>query len=197
MSQRQFILGSSSPARRMLMERLRIPFTVAAPDIDESPRENEPADKLVLRLAEEKARKIAAQFPNAIVISCDQVGILDDHIVSKPNTHTNAVWQLQKASEQNIRFLTGLCVLDTQTHHLQLAVETYYVQFRSLSAETIEAYLHKEKPYACAGSFHIEGLGITLVEKLQGDDYTALIGLPLIRLTSMLNKISETLLLGS
>jgi septum formation protein len=187
----QLILGSSSPARRLLLERLKIPFSVATPDIDETPLKNELAEDLVVRLAKEKAQKIAIQFPNTVIIGCDQVGTLNNTIITKPLTHANAVTQLQHASGKNIRFLTGMCVLDTRTNHLQIATETYDVQFRELSLPLIESYLQKEKPYACAGSFHIEGLGIALVEKLAGADYTALIGLPLIRLTSMLANIPQ------
>lgn len=191
MTSPRLILGSSSPARRILLERLNIPFRVVSPDIDETPLENESAEALVIRLAREKALKIAAEFPGAVIISCDQVGTLNGRIITKPLTHENAVLQLQQASGNLVRFLTGMCVLDTHTNHIQLATDICHVQFRELSNTLIEAYLQKEKPYACAGSFHIEGLGIALVEKLAGDDYTALIGLPLIRLTSMLNNIPE------
>lgn len=184
----QLILSSSSPARRALLARLQIPFTATSPDIDETPLPNEPIPEMVLRLAEAKARKTAAEFPNAIIIGCDQVGELDHHLLCKPLTHENAVKQLKLMSGKQIRFYTGICLLNAKSNHCQLSIETYDVYIRQLNDEMINAYLEKEKPLQCAGSIQVEGLGITMIDKLIGDDYTALIGLPLIRLTQMLEN---------
>lgn len=182
------ILGSSSPARRALMLRLQIPFTAESPDIDESPLENESVTDLVSRLAVEKAKKIAETHPRALIIGCDQVGILDNDFLTKPITHNQAIKQLQAMSDKTIRFYTGMCVYDARNDTMQQAIETYDVHFRTLTLAMIESYLQKEKPYHCAGSFQAEGLGITLIERFQGDDFTALVGLPLIRLTQMLES---------
>lgn len=187
MTHPSLILGSSSPARLALLQRLQIPFTQMSPDVDETALPGEKAEDLVLRLA--KAKACAIPNTDALIIGCDQVGVLDNTILCKPLTHEKAAQQLRLMSNQRIRFLTGLCLLDTRNNHYQLALETYDVYFRSLSDEMIEAYLQKEKPLHCAGSFQAEGLGITLISKFQGDDYTALIGLPLIRLVDMLSKI--------
>lgn len=187
------VLSSSSPARRALLTRLQIPFISTSPDIDETPLPNENVNDMVLRLAEWKAKKSAIRYPEALIIGCDQVGILDNTILTKPLTHKNAIKQLQFVSGKMVRFFTGICLLDAKNQFLQHAVETYDVYFRELSLSMIEHYLEKEKPFQCAGSFHAEGLGITLIEKFKGDDYTALIGLPLIRLVEMLEKKQSVL----
>lgn len=180
------ILASSSPARRMLLERLRIPFQSFSPDVDETPLEGESAEALVKRLALIKARIFANNHPESLIIGCDQVGTLDGKIICKPLTHQNAIEQLRMMSGKKIRFLTAICLFDTKTNLFQESTEIYDVYFRDLSAAEIENYLQKEQPYQCAGSVQVEGLGICLLEKLEGHDYTALIGLPLIRLTAML-----------
>jgi septum formation protein len=185
---RQLILGSSSPARRALLTRLQLPFEVAIPDADETPLANEAPADMVKRLAVLKANIIAKKFPQALIIGADQVGTLDEHVFSKPLTHENAVAQLRLVSGRTVRFYTAICLLDASRQQSQLAVETYDVMFRKLSDDMIEHYLKKEDVLHCAGSFHAEGLGITLIERFVGDDYTALIGLPLIRLTQMLKK---------
>lgn len=182
------ILSSSSPARRALMTRLQIPYSVTSPDVDETPLPNESIREMVLRLAEAKARKTAATNPEAIIIGCDQVGELDHHILCKPLTYDNAVKQLHLMSGKQIRFYTGICLLNAKTQRCQLAIETYDVHIRNLNDEMIHRYLEKEAPLQCAGSIQVEGLGITLIDKLHGDDYTALIGLPLIRLTQLLEN---------
>ncbi len=186
---RQLILSSSSPARRALLGRLQIPFIATSPDIDETPLPNEPVDKMVQRLAVAKAQKSALTYPDAVIIGSDQVGILDQEILCKPLTHENAVKQLTKMSGKTIRFYTSLCLLDAKTGQSQLAVETYDVMFRELTAQMIDEYLEKEQPFHCAGSFQAEGLGVMLIRKFAGDDYTALIGLPLIRLVNMLEQL--------
>lgn len=188
---RQLILSSSSPARRALLSRLQIPFTSTSPDIDESRLPNEPVDKMVLRLAEAKARKSADTYPEALIIGSDQVGVLGEEILCKPLTHENAVKQLQSMSGKMIRFYTGLCLYDAKSSQCQTLIETYDVHFRDLSAEMIDDYLSKEQPFQCAGSFQAEGLGVMLIKKFSGDDYTALIGLPLIRLVEMLEKTAS------
>lgn len=184
----QLILSSSSPARRMLLARLGLPFQHLSPDVDETPLPEEKTESLVLRLAELKARTGGKHYPDALIIGSDQVGILDNELLCKPLTHENAYKQLRKASGNKVRFLNGLCLFDARKNQCQLAIEIYDVYFRKLSDAMIENYLQKDKPYHCAGSFHAEGLGIALVDKFEGHDYTALIGLPLIRLVDMLEK---------
>lgn len=184
------ILGSSSPARRELLTRLKIPFTIVSPDIDETPLVNESAEALVKRLGLSKAQRVAAKHPEALIIGCDQVGILDGVILGKPLNFENAVQQLKFKSGKIVRFYTSLCLYDTRDQSYQLAVETYDVYIRKLTDEMIINYLNKEKPFHCAGSLQVEGLGITLIDKLIGNDYTSLIGLPLIRLSKMFEEIN-------
>jgi septum formation protein len=185
---RTLILSSSSPARRALLTRLQLPFISTSPDIDESRLDNEPVDKMVLRLGAAKARKSALEYPDALIIGSDQVGLLDNEILCKSHTHDNAVRQLQMVSGRMVRFYTSLCLFDARNGTSQLSLETYDVHFRELTLEKIEHYLQKEQPFQCAGSFRAEGLGVMLIERFEGDDYTALIGLPLIRLTLMLEQ---------
>lgn len=187
---RPLILSSSSPARRALLARLQVPFTSTSPDIDESRLPGELVEMMVLRLAEAKARKSATSYSDALIIGSDQVGVLEDEILCKPLTHEKAVKQLQLMSGKMIRFFTGLCLYDAKTSQCQTSVETYDVYFRELSDEMIDDYLAKEQPFQCAGSFQAEGLGVMLIRKFSGDDYTALIGLPLIRLIEMLEKVA-------
>jgi septum formation protein len=182
----QLVLASTSPFRRELLTRLGLPFETAAPDVDECRQGQESPSELVARLAEAKARACAAQFPDALIIGSDQVAVLNDTILGKPGNHETAVKQLQAASGRQVDFLTGLCLLNSKTQNRQLKVVSFSVVFRPLSEEQIENYLLREQPYNCAGSFKSEGLGICLFEKMQGDDPNALIGLPLIELTTML-----------
>ncbi|GMQ90981.1 MAG: nucleoside triphosphate pyrophosphatase [Gammaproteobacteria bacterium] len=188
MSTTTLILASSSPYRRELLQRLQIPFSVDEPDIDESTVDDEPPVALVERLAIAKARAIGKKHNNALIIGADQVAVHGDRIVGKPHTHDNAVKQLQQASGQRIVLYTGLALFNAATNKLQSEVVPYYVQFRELSDEQIETYLHKEKPYKCAGSVKSEGLGIALLERFEGDDPNTLIGLPLIPLIRMLEQ---------
>ena len=185
---RQLILGSSSQPRRSLLERLQMPFEMASPDVDETPLTGETPEELVRRLASLKAQKVAESFPDALIIGADQVGVLRGKILGKPLTQANAVRQLQSASGQCMRFFVGLCLLDARDGTQQKAVEKFDVVYRDLSLEQIESYLKKEQPLACAGSCKAEGLGIALIDEFQGKDFTALIGLPLIRLVKMLEK---------
>lgn len=184
----RLILASSSPYRRALLERLGLPFTCAAPSIDEAPQPDEAAEHLTQRLALSKARALAARFPEHLIIGSDQVVLLNGRPVSKPGNHALAVEQLSRCSGQTVRFSTGLCLLNSTTGHYQLACEPFDVSFRELDSDSIERYLRSEQPYDCAGSFKMEGLGITLFRALRGDDPNSLIGLPLIRLCEMLRR---------
>lgn len=186
MARRQLVLGSTSQPRKELLARLLLPFQVAAPDVDETPLAKETPTELVIRLAELKARTVAAKFPDALIIGADQVGVLDNNILGKPLTYENAAKQLRDASGKHMQFFIGLCLLDTRTGTKQTALETFDVVYRQLTNKQIEHYLQREQPLQCAGSCKAEGLGIALIEEFQGKDYTALIGLPLIRLVSML-----------
>ena len=184
----QLILGSSSPFRADLLNKLGLNFIASSPDIDESALNDETADQLVQRLSEQKALKIAESHPDALIIGSDQVALLDGEILGKPRNHDNAVKQLTAASGKTVRFLTGLALLNSKTNQLQSLVETFEVSFKTLSASQIEFYLQQEKPYQCAGSFKSEGFGISLFSKLKGEDPNSLIGLPLIRLIDLLKN---------
>lgn len=186
---RQLILGSSSKPRQDLLNRLQIPFAVAAPNVDETPLPGESPEQLVMRLAEAKARKIAEQYPDALIIGADQVGVLDDEILGKPYTHEKAIQQLQTMSGKHVEFFIGLCVLDSKHQTRECSLETFGVTFRHLTPSMIENYLQKDHVLHCAGSFRAEGLGIALVRAFHDTDFSALIGLPLIRLTRMLEKV--------
>jgi septum formation protein len=170
------------------LERLQLSFDIISPNIDETALPNETPHELVIRLAKEKALKSATEFPDALIIGADQVGVLDNHILGKPLTYENAFKQLQQASGKRMQFLIGLCLYDSQEETYQLTVEEFTVTYRQLTSKMIENYLKKEQPLACAGACQAEGLGIALIEQFEGQDFTALIGLPLIRLVSMLEK---------
>jgi len=184
----KLILASSSPYRRELLERLKIPFEAISPEVDETPRPGETPDQLVERLAVEKARKVAAQHPASLVIGSDQVAVYNGTIVGKPHSHDKAVEQLRLASGRTVTLYTGLVLMNSSTNHIQHEVIPYRVTFRALSSNQIENYLRQEQPYSCAGSVKSEGLGIALLEKFEGDDPNTLIGLPLIRLVRMLEN---------
>jgi MAF protein len=186
------ILASTSPFRLELLGRLNLPFETVAPDVDESRRENETAEALVRRLSESKARAIGASHPG-LIIGSDQVATVDGEILGKPGTHARAMEQLRRLSGRSVLFLTGLCLLNSVTDEVQLDVIPFRVQFRELDDARIDRYLQHDQPYNCAGSFKSEGLGITLFERMEGDDPTALIGLPLIRLTGMLTRAGISL----
>jgi MAF protein len=182
------ILGSSSPFRKELLGRLGIDFTTESPKIDESGQINETADHLVKRLSLEKATVIAKRHENALIIGSDQVAVIDGEILGKPGTIEKAHDQLKIASGRHVTFLTGLCLFNSKTGHSQVDLVPYSVYFRELTAEQIGAYVEKEQPLNCAGSCKSEGLGVALFQKMEGEDPTALIGLPLIRLVSMLKE---------
>jgi septum formation protein len=182
------VLASSSPYRRELLARLHIPFEVMSPDVDETPLPQEKPQETALRLAQLKARAVADKFPDALIIGSDQVAMLDDTQFGKPHTFENAKKQLTQASGRKMTFHTALCLYNSKTGTMQARVVPIGVKFRSLSDAQIERYLRKEQPYNCAGSAKSEGLGIALIERFEGDDPNALIGLPLIALVEMLNK---------
>ena len=186
------ILASTSPFRRELLERIGIQFITAAPEIDESAHPGEKPSALVRRLSEAKARAIGATC-KGLIIGSDQVATTGDDILGKPGTHEKAIEQLEYLSGKRVCFHTGLCLLNTETDTADVEVVPFHVQFRQLDDLQIENYLRADKPYNCAGSFKSEGLGITLFERMEGDDPTALIGLPLIKLTTMLHKAGITL----
>jgi len=188
MSTPNLVLGSSSPFRKMLLERLMVPFTTANPDIDESARDNETPVELVERLAIEKAQAVAQDHPNSLIIGSDQVALHGDEVVGKPHTHERAVEQLRSASGKKITLYTGLALLNSETGRVQSGIIPFTVHFKTLSEHVIESYLRKEEPYNCAGSVKSEGLGIALMDRFDGDDPNALIGLPLIRLVAMLEN---------
>jgi MAF protein len=182
------VLASTSPFRRALLEKLGPNFLTAAPDIDETGRHGETAEQLVTRLSLEKAKAVAAEHPDSLIIGSDQVALLGDIILGKPGDHERAVAQLKHASGKSVTFLTGLCLYNSKTGGHQVEVVPFVVHFRQLTHEQIENYLRKEQPYNCAGSFKSEALGIALFDRLEGDDPNTLIGLPLIRLVRMLEK---------
>lgn len=184
----KIILASSSPYRRALLARLKLPFETITPDVDESARANEAPQALVERLSIEKARKIASTCPGALVIGSDQVAVYNGSIVGKPHNHERAVAQLREASGREVVLYTGLALVNSTTGSMQSEVIPYRVTFRTLTDAQIERYLHKEQPYSCAGSVKSEGLGIALLEKFDGEDPNTLIGLPLIRLIRMLEN---------
>lgn len=187
------ILASSSPFRKELLSKLGLEFSTHAPDIDESRHDGETPEQLVHRLSQEKAAE-AAKTQSGMIIASDQVATLgsgektDDKILSKPHTHENAIKQLQQSSGNTVTFVTSLTLLNTNSGNIQTVVEKFKVIFRTLTAKQIDNYLKKEQPYNCAGSFKSEALGISLFERLEGDDPNTLIGLPLIQLIKMLEN---------
>jgi len=182
----KLILGSSSPYRRELLDRLGLDYECDSPEINESRLEGESVEAMVVRLAEAKARAVAGRHTDALIIGSDQVAVLGEQILGKPGSHDKAFEQLKQASGQFVTFHTGICLYDSRNNTSQIDRIPFAVQFRQLSDEQIEHYLQREQPYNCAGSFKSEGLGIALFERMQGEDPNALIGLPLIRLISML-----------
>lgn len=183
------ILASQSPNRRELLGRLQIPFECLPSDIDETPKPGETAEELVSRLSYEKALHQAEKHPEAYVIGSDQVACFKNRIFGKPHTYDNTIEQLLTFSGQTVTFYTGVCLLHHQSNFQREFIETFTTSFRPLNQEIIQNYLKKEQPYQCAGALMCEGYGITLLSKMSGDDPTALLGLPLIRLTTILNEI--------
>jgi septum formation protein len=183
---RLLVLGSSSPYRRELLSRLRLQFTVEIPDVDESQRTGEAPRELALRLALAKAHAVAAKFPCAIVIGSDQVAELAGEALGKPGSHEKAVAQLRQMRGEPVVFHTAVAIVCTQTGFEQVELAPVKVKFRRLTDAEIEAYLRLEQPYDCAGSARSEGLGVALLDAIESDDPTALVGLPLIRTCRML-----------
>ncbi len=183
---KSLVLGSTSPFRKEILEKLQLPFICAKPDIDETAFEGESPQALVERLATEKAKIVSSQYNKALIIGSDQVAVFQGEIIGKPHNFENGVKQLSKFSNQSITFYTGLCLYDSEKNIATTVVEPYIVHFKTLSKIDIESYLRKEQPYNCAGSFKSEGLGICLFDKLEGDDPNTLIGLPLIKLVELL-----------
>ncbi len=184
----KLVLGSTSPFRKALLEKLHINFECDSPDIDETPLENEPVEEMVVRLAIAKAQVISARHPDALIIGSDQSAVLNGEKLSKPGNFENAFKQLTRASGQKITFQTGLCLLNSTTGNIQSCCVPYTVVFKELTPTMIENYLHKEEPYNCAGSFKSEALGIALFERFEGSDPNSLIGLPLIQLVNFLEN---------
>jgi septum formation protein len=187
------VLASSSPYRRDLLARMRLAFEIRAPRVDESPLPGEAAGVTALRLAQAKARAVSPDFPQALIIGCDQVAALDDNCLGKPRDHANAVAQLQAMRGRSVVFHTAVALLNAESGVLQSADVPTTVHFRDYSDREIERYLQVEQPYDCAGSAKIEGLGIILVERVIGDDPSALIGLPLVQLAAMLRTEGVTI----
>lgn len=182
----QLVLASTSAYRKALLQRLGLPFTAFAPVVDESRRAGEAPADMVIRLAREKAQAAAVRFPAAVIISADQVATLGSEVLGKAGNFQRAAEQLTLMRGRAVVFLTGICVLDARQGSEQVDCVPYTVHMRNYTDEEVQTYLLREQPYDCAGSFKSEGLGIALFEKMSGDDPTALIGLPLIRLTRML-----------
>ena len=188
MTHRRLVLGSTSPYRRELLQRLHIPFETAVPQFDETPLPGEVPSASAERLAIGKARSLAGRFPDALIIGADQVASCDGARLDKPGNHQTATRQLRALSGKSARFDTAVALLDAASGNQESRVVECRVTFRSLSDAMIESYLRKEQPYDCAGSAKAEGLGIALIERIETDDPTSLIGLPLIALAGMLER---------
>lgn len=192
--QRALILGSTSRYRRELLERLRVPFDVVSPDVDETPLAGEAPKELAARLALAKAQAVATLHPQAVVIGSDQVADLNGEPLGKPGTHERAVLQLQRMRGKTVVFQTAVSVVCLASQFEQTELAQIKVRFRDLSDIEIEAYLRAEEPYDCAGSAKSEGLGIALLDAIENDDPTALIGLPMIRTARLLRAAGIDLL---
>lgn len=182
------ILASTSPYRRELLDRLGLPFEVASPQTDESRILGEGPQAMALRLAEAKARAVASAHPDALIIGSDQVATVDGLIYGKPGSHKRAAEQLRTLSGKTVNFYTGLCLYNARTGVVEVCGVPTLVTFRDLTEEEIERYLRREPAYDCAGSARSEGLGIALLSRIAGDDPSALIGLPLIALCTLLRN---------
>lgn len=183
---KKIILASSSPSRRNLLNKIEISYDICAPDIDESAHTGETAIQLVERLAIAKAKAIAEQYPNSLIIGSDSVADHHGEIVGKPGDYQTAKKLLKWCCGKEIKFYTGLALLNSKSGHIQSTVETYEVKYRQLTDENIDYYLHKEEPYGCAGGVKAETIGLAMFEYMRGDDFYALLGLPLLKLVGML-----------
>jgi septum formation protein len=188
----RLILASTSPYRRDLLARLRLPFDVARPEVDETPRAGEPPRSVAQRLAAAKASAIARGTPNAWIIGSDQVAALGDAVLGKPGTRETAQAQLAAMSGRSVDFMTAVCVAHPDGRHFE-ALDTTTVRFRVLTPDAIARYIDAEAPYDCAGSFKSEGLGIVLFESIESTDPTGLIGLPLIATANLLRQAGYVL----
>lgn len=186
------LLASSSRYRHQLLTRLQLPFITFSPEIDESPLPGENLKDMAMRLAYEKAKKASHHFPHHICIGSDEIAVLDNQLLGKPETHQNAILQLTAMSGKKVDFYTSLCVLKENQQENYLATSS--VKFKNLTPSMIENYLAKEKPYQSAASFKAESLGIALIEYFEGNDLSAIIGLPLIALTAILSKLGVEVL---
>ncbi|MBT8433675.1 MAG: septum formation protein Maf [Gammaproteobacteria bacterium] len=186
--QAEIILASSSPFRQQLLDRLQLDYECFFPDIDEAIIPGEDASRYVCRLAKSKADRVAVEHPQAVVIGSDQCALLGDKILGKPGSHENALSQLRQAQGKTVVFHSAVCVLNLSAGFSEVEDVVTEVEFRNLSDQQLDRYLRIEKPYQCAGSFKSEGYGSCLFKRIHGDDPTALIGLPLISLTSMLEN---------
>ena len=184
----KLLLASSSPFRRQILNKLRIPFDCEAPDIDETPLADEQPQQYVERLAVEKAQALAGKYNDHWIIGSDQCSVVDGNICGKPHTVEKAQQQLRLSSGKVVHFYTGLCLLNAQTGEYQSVIEPFSVHFRELNDDEIRRYIELEMPLKCAGSFMVEGLGINLFEKLEGRDENSLIGLPLIALLQLMRN---------
>ena len=184
----KLVLASTSPFRKTILQKLGIQFETTSPETDETALNSETPQELVKRLSIAKAKAVADNVSDSLVIGSDQVSVIDGKIIGKPHNHENAVKQLLNASGKTVTFYTGLCLYNSETQQYQSDVVPFDVVFRKLSEQQIENYLRKEEPYNCAGSFKSEALGIVLFEKLIGEDPNTLMGLPLIRLVKMLEQ---------
>ncbi len=182
------ILASSSIYRRELLQRLQINFSTVSPHVDETILEGEKSQETALRLSQEKARKVGVEYPHALIIGCDQVATLNGEQLGKPLNHNNATKQLRAMRGEEVTFHSAVCLYNANTNSIQAEVIPYLVRFKNLTDAQIENYLIKEQPYHCAGSAKSEGLGIALIESMVGDDPNALIGLPIIKLITMLQN---------
>ena len=186
--QDKIILASSSPYRKQLLDRLQLDYECQTPAIDESILSGELASDYVCRLARAKAQAIARNHPKAVVIGSDQCALLDNQILGKPGSHQQALQQLRQAQGKTVVFHTGVCVLNLAREFCMVEDVPFEVEFRQLSEQQLEHYLQVEQPYDCAGSFKAEGYGACLFSALRGEDPNALIGLPLLKLTTMLES---------
>ncbi|MDD2700741.1 MAG: Maf family nucleotide pyrophosphatase [Sideroxydans sp.] len=188
MNSQSLVLASTSIYRSQLLSVLQIPFLTDSPDVDETPLPGEDAKQTSYRLSRLKAEAVSARHPDALIIGSDQVALLDNEQLGKPLTHDNAVRQLRSMRGKTVTFYTALSLLNARTGNIQTEVVETRVTFRNVDDQQIENYLLKEQPYHCAGSAKSEGLGIALIQRIEGNDPNALIGLPLIALINMLEK---------
>lgn len=188
MNSQPLILASTSPYRSELLARLQIPFDIVSPEVDETQLQSESAKQTSWRLSRAKAQAVAKVHPDALIIGSDQIALLGEQQIGKPLTHEKALQQLRLLRGQSVVFFTALTLLNARTGNIQTEVAENRVYYRNITDAQIESYLKREKPYNCAGSFKSEGLGIAIINAINGDDPNALIGLPLILLIDMLHK---------